>query len=30
MDKPDVGPVKGEPPAELVIEDITTGDGEEA
>ena len=30
MDKPDVGPIEGEPPAELLIEDITTGDGEEA
>jgi hypothetical protein len=23
MDKPDVGPIEGEPPAELLIEDIT-------
>ena len=30
MDKPDVGPIEGEPPAELLIEDITVGDGEEA
>ena len=30
MDKPDVGPISGEPPAELLIEDITTGHGEEA
>ena len=30
MDKPDVGPVTGEPPAELLIEDITEGDGAEA
>src|SRR3954463_4951067 len=30
MDKPDVGPIEGEPPAELQIEDITVGDGEEA
>jgi peptidylprolyl isomerase len=30
MDKPDVGPIEGEPPAELLIEDITPGDGEEA
>ncbi len=30
MDKPDVGPISGEPPTELLIEDITTGDGEEA
>jgi peptidylprolyl isomerase len=30
MDKPDVGPIVGEPPAELVVEDITVGDGDEA
>ena len=30
MDKPDVGPITGEPPAELQIEDITVGDGDEA
>jgi peptidylprolyl isomerase len=30
MDKPDVGPITGEPPAELQIEDITVGDGPEA
>ena len=30
MDKPDVGPIEGAPPAELVIEDITVGDGDEA
>jgi peptidylprolyl isomerase len=30
MDKPDVGPIDGPPPAELVIEDITVGDGPEA
>jgi peptidylprolyl isomerase len=30
MDKPDVGPIEGEPPAELVIEDLTVGDGDEA
>lgn len=30
MDKPDVGPIEGAPPAELQIEDITVGDGEEA
>jgi peptidylprolyl isomerase len=30
MDKPDVGPIEGEPPADLVIEDITVGDGPEA
>ena len=30
MDKPDVGPITGEPPAELQIEEITVGDGDEA
>ena len=30
MEKPDVGPITGEPPGELLIEDITEGDGEEA
>ncbi len=30
MDKPDVGPITGEPPAELLIEDIVEGTGEEA
>ncbi len=30
MDKPDVGPIEGAPPAELVIEDLTVGDGPEA
>jgi peptidylprolyl isomerase len=30
MDKPEVGPIEGAPPAELVIEDITVGDGAEA
>jgi peptidylprolyl isomerase len=30
MDKPDVGPITGEPPAELLIEDITVGEGDEA
>jgi peptidylprolyl isomerase len=30
MDKPDVGPIEGEPPAELVIEDLATGEGDEA
>ena len=30
MDKPDVGPIEGEPPAELIIEDITLGEGDEA
>ena len=28
MDKPDVGPIEGAPPAELLIEDITVGDGD--
>jgi peptidylprolyl isomerase len=28
--KPDVGPVAGPPPADLVITDITVGDGDEA
>ena len=27
MQKPDVGPLEGQPPADLVIEDITVGDG---
>ncbi|MEU7904619.1 FKBP-type peptidyl-prolyl cis-trans isomerase [Actinoplanes sp. NPDC049118] len=30
MEKPDVGPIEGAPPAELVVEDITVGDGDEA
>jgi peptidylprolyl isomerase len=30
MDKPDVGPIQGDPPADLVIEDLTVGDGDEA
>ncbi|WP_229401500.1 FKBP-type peptidyl-prolyl cis-trans isomerase [Micromonospora okii] len=30
MDKPDIGPIEGAPPADLVIEDITVGDGPEA
>jgi peptidylprolyl isomerase len=30
MDKPDVGPIEGAPPAELVVEDLTVGDGPEA
>jgi len=30
MDKPDVGPIAGEPPTELVTEDITVGEGPEA
>ncbi len=29
MQKPTVGPVGGTPPADLVIEDITIGDGQE-
>ncbi|MFI6258601.1 FKBP-type peptidyl-prolyl cis-trans isomerase [Micromonospora zamorensis] len=28
--KPEVGPIEGEPPADLVIEDITVGDGPQA
>ena len=28
--KPDVDPIAGDPPADLVIEDITVGDGQEA
>jgi peptidylprolyl isomerase len=28
--KPEIGPITGEPPAELQIEDITVGDGPEA
>jgi peptidylprolyl isomerase len=27
MQKPDVGPIEGQPPADLVIEDLTVGDG---
>ncbi|SHM73272.1 FKBP-type peptidyl-prolyl cis-trans isomerase [Cryptosporangium aurantiacum] len=27
MQKPDVGPIEGAPPADLVIEDLTVGDG---
>ncbi|WP_446215437.1 FKBP-type peptidyl-prolyl cis-trans isomerase [Micromonospora sp. IBHARD004] len=27
MDKPEVGPIEGAPPADLVIEDITVGEG---
>jgi peptidylprolyl isomerase len=27
MDKPDVGPIEGEPPAELQIDDLVVGDG---
>jgi peptidylprolyl isomerase len=30
MDKPDVAPVDGAPPADLVIEDVTVGEGPEA
>ncbi|GIH17149.1 FKBP-type peptidyl-prolyl cis-trans isomerase [Rugosimonospora africana] len=30
MDKPEIGPIEGTPPADLVIEDITVGDGPEA
>ncbi len=30
MDKPDVGPITGPPPADLVVEDLATGDGPEA
>jgi peptidylprolyl isomerase len=30
LEKPTVGPLEGEPPAELVIDDQTIGDGEEA
>ncbi|MGX6606970.1 FKBP-type peptidyl-prolyl cis-trans isomerase [Micromonosporaceae bacterium Da 78-11] len=30
MNKPDVGPIQGDPPAELQIEEITVGDGPEA
>ena len=27
MDKPNVDPIEGAPPADLVVEDITVGDG---
>ncbi|GAA0267783.1 FKBP-type peptidyl-prolyl cis-trans isomerase [Cryptosporangium japonicum] len=27
MQKPDVGPIEGAPPADLVVEDLTVGDG---
>jgi peptidylprolyl isomerase len=27
MDKPDIGPIEGPPPADLVIEDLSVGDG---
>ncbi|MFI7305343.1 FKBP-type peptidyl-prolyl cis-trans isomerase [Micromonospora aurantiaca] len=30
MDKPQIGPIEGAPPADLVVEDITVGDGPEA
>jgi len=30
MKKTDIGPITGEPPAELLIEEITVGDGDEA
>lgn len=30
MEKPDVGPITGEPPAELVVEDLVVGGGDEA
>lgn len=30
MDKPAVGPIEGAPPADLVIEDTTVGDGPQA
>jgi peptidylprolyl isomerase len=30
MEKPDVGPIAGPPPTDLVVEDITTGEGPEA
>ena len=30
MDKPEVGPIQGDPPAELLVEDLTVGDGPEA
>ncbi|MFI5954295.1 FKBP-type peptidyl-prolyl cis-trans isomerase [Cryptosporangium sp. NPDC051539] len=29
MQKPDVGPIEGAPPADLVIEDLAVGDGAE-
>ncbi|MFK3985198.1 FKBP-type peptidyl-prolyl cis-trans isomerase [Micromonospora sp. NPDC050397] len=29
MEKPNIGPIEGAPPADLVIEDITVGDGPE-
>ena len=30
MEKPEIGPIQGDPPTDLVIEDITVGDGPEA
>lgn len=30
LQKPEVDPIEGAPPADLVVEDITVGDGEEA
>ncbi|WP_089154188.1 FKBP-type peptidyl-prolyl cis-trans isomerase [Micromonospora sp. NBS 11-29] len=30
MEKPEVGPIDGAPPADLVVEDLTVGDGPEA
>ncbi|WBB80883.1 FKBP-type peptidyl-prolyl cis-trans isomerase [Micromonospora sp. WMMD882] len=30
MNKPEVGPIEGAPPADLVIEDVTVGEGPEA
>jgi peptidylprolyl isomerase len=30
MEKPEIGPIQGEPPTDLVIEEITVGDGPEA
>jgi peptidylprolyl isomerase len=30
MDKPAIGPIEGAAPADLVVEDITIGDGDEA
>jgi peptidylprolyl isomerase len=30
VEKPEIGPIEGAPPADLVIEDITVGDGPEA
>lgn len=30
MQKPDVGPIEGQPPADLVVEDITVGEGPQA